>query len=241
MIYAHRGASAFAPENTMAAFREALVQGADGIECDVQLTRDGIPVIIHDEFLERTTNGVGMVHEFTYDELNELDAGSWFNERFRGERIPTLAQLLRWVKETPLELNVEIKASLTENPRIEKIILGHLLEYDCMDRTVISSYDMRTLYQIRKIEPRVQTALLYFFLDEPWKHAKAIGAQALHAFYPFLYKETVLRSRMEGLEVVAYTVDDWPDINKMYRMQVDGIITNYPNRAKRLLQFAQYR
>ncbi len=109
IIYAHRGASKAAPENTMPAFELAAKQGADGIETDVQLTKDQIPVLIHDENVRRTTDGIGFVQDYTYKELQELDAGSWFSSTYSNTTIPTLDQLLAWNKKKKLKLNIELK------------------------------------------------------------------------------------------------------------------------------------
>ena len=105
-IYAHRGASKYAPENTMPAFQLALDMNADGIETDVQLTKDGVPILIHDEKLKRTTTGSGYVKDYTLEELQQLDAGSWFDATFTGTKLITLEQLLQWIKPTYLLLNL---------------------------------------------------------------------------------------------------------------------------------------
>lgn len=237
--YAHRGASAFAPENTMAAFKEALSQGADAIECDIQMSRDGIPIVIHDEFLERTTNGTGFVHQWDYKDLKELDAGSWFSRKYSSQKIPTLQELLEWIKDTQLHLNIELKPGMVEQKRLEESVIDLLHQYRLKDRTVISSYDLRTLYRIRKLDPKIETALLYFYLNEPWKYAEAIQASSLHAFYPFITQETIMRAKQKGISLIPYTVDEWSDLGRVLRLDVSGVITNYPNRVRRYLAYNQ--
>ncbi len=119
-ILAHRGASAYAPENTMAAFKKAIEMNADGIELDVHLSKDGYIVIIHDERVDRTTDGKGEVKDFSLDELKKLDAGSWFSDEYKGEKIPTLEELLSLIKNTEIYLNIEIKAGYRVYPDIEE-------------------------------------------------------------------------------------------------------------------------
>src|SRR5690625_7581403 len=108
-IFAHRGASKYAPENTMAAFKFAYELGAEGIETDVQLTKDNIPVLIHDERVKRTTNGTGYIKDLTWNQVKQLDAGSWFSKKFTGAGIISLDEFLQWIQFKPLYLNIELK------------------------------------------------------------------------------------------------------------------------------------
>lgn len=232
--YAHRGASSIAPENTMPAFMEALLQGADGIECDVRLSRDGVPVVIHDEFVDRTTDGFGWVHEYTFAELQQLDAGSWFSPKYAGVKIPSLEELLAWLSTNHLLLNIEVK-NVIANDRLEERILTLLHGYRMKERTVISSYEVDTLQRFRQLDAKIETAYIYLFHHEPWRIATAIKANALHAFYPFLTRETVTAARRHGLGLVPYTVDDWNDIRQVLQYEISGIITNYPNRVRKIL------
>src|SRR5690554_3040227 len=121
LIYAHRGSSGTYPENTMEAFEAALQEGADGIELDIQLTKDGVPVIIHDETVDRTTDGKGWVKDFTFEELQRLDAGSSFHTDYKGATIPSFEEFLQWFSKTDLLLNVELKSGVVRYPNIEEI------------------------------------------------------------------------------------------------------------------------
>lgn len=232
--YAHRGASSIAPENTMPAFKEAMQQGADGIECDVRMTRDGVPVVIHDEYVNRTTDGFGWVYEYTFAELQKLDAGSWFHPKYAGVKIPSLEELLAWLTTNQLLLNIEIKDDFFRDDLIPRI-LDLLYIYRLKDRTVISSYDAETLQQVRKYDAKIETAYIYFFHHEPWRVATAVKANALHPFYPFITRETIQIAKRYRLGVVPYTVDEWADIRHMLQYEISGIITNYPNRVRKIL------
>lgn len=236
--YAHRGASAVAPENTMPAFIEALNQGADAIECDIQITKDGVPVVIHDDFLHRTTNGFGMVHELSFKEIKKLDAGSWFHKKYAGVTIPSFAEVLEWLKTNQLGINIELKAASDERSKLEEKVIDLLHQYKMKDRSIISSYDLRVLQKLRKLDSKIETAYIYFFLSEPWKYAEAVGAGALHVFFPLLNEETIQRAKERHIQVIPYTVDEWSDISRIIRMDISGIITNYPNRVRKYLNYS---
>ena len=150
IVMAHRGFSSKAPENTMAAFTLALDAGAEGIELDVHLTKDGEVVVIHDHTLARTTNGTGLVADLTLAELQELDAGLWFSPEFKGERLPSLREVLELLKEHNVLLNVETKAALGYEQLNEK--LASLLdEYAMWEKTIISSFNHFDLVHIKTI------------------------------------------------------------------------------------------
>lgn len=235
--FAHRGASAVAPENTMPAFIEALNQGADAIECDLQITRDGVPVVIHDDFLHRTTDGFGMVNELSFKELKKLDAGSWFHKKYTGVTIPSLAEVLEWLKTNQLGINIELKSASNEERKLEEKVIDLLHQYHMKDRSIISSYDLRVLQKLHKLDPKIETAYIYFFLNEPWKYAEAVGAGALHVFFPLLNEETIQRAKERHIQVIPYTVDEWSDIRRLIRLDISGIITNYPNRVRKYLNY----
>ncbi|CCQ96196.1 conserved hypothetical protein [[Clostridium] ultunense Esp] len=234
LIYAHRGASASTPENTMAAFRSAYQEGADGIECDVRLTKDLIPVIFHDSHLDRTTNGTGPLAKITFKDLQKLDAGSWFHPSFSGEKVPSLKHFLSWVQKRPLFINLELKPSPDHKEILEKKALRLVHEYGLIDRTVISSYDVNSLLTLRRLDDRVKTALIYIYQTEPWAIARDVGASSLHPYYPFLTLDIYYESLSRGFEVIPYTVDNWVDLIDVMKLEPAGIITNYPQRIRKL-------
>ncbi|HBR28477.1 MAG TPA: hypothetical protein DD789_03445, partial [Firmicutes bacterium] len=147
-VFAHRGLSSIAPENTMAAFERAIVINVDGIETDVQLSRDGKIVICHDEKVDRTTNGRGYIKDYTWEELQAFDAGSWFSPEFANARIPGLEDLLKLVRKTDLCLNIELKTDKVFYPQIEEKVLDLLEKYDFVDRVRISSFNFESLLKV---------------------------------------------------------------------------------------------
>ncbi len=242
---AHRGASSLAPENTMAAFYKAIEVGAQGIELDVQLSKDGIPVIIHDEILQRTTSGTGFVKGYTLAELKQLDAGTSFSTEFAGERIPTLEEALQLAQKYNLFLNVELKNGVVLYPGIEQIVADMIRTYRYEANTIVSSFNHYSLLEMKKIAPQIKTGVLYMSaLVDPWKYAAKLGAQALHPFYITLInqsEEQIQRLRDSGLMINPFTVDQEAEMLALIRMGVDGIITNFPQRLNDLLRkVAQY-
>lgn len=215
----------------MAAFTLALDAGAEGIELDVHLTKDGEVVVIHDHTLARTTNGTGLVADLTLAELQELDAGLWFSPEFKGERLPSLREVLELLKEHNVLLNVETKAALGYEQLNEK--LASLLdEYAMWEKTIISSFNHYALVHIKTIRPQARTGILYNCgLVNPWEYAKSIGATALHPYYLTIVPELVQAAQQHGMMVNVWTVDEEVDIERVSLAGVDAIITNVPDRV----------
>ncbi|MFA5524093.1 MAG: glycerophosphodiester phosphodiesterase [Tissierellales bacterium] len=233
LIIAHRGASAYAPENTMGAFMKAIEMNSNGIELDVHMTKDKALVVCHDEKVDRTTNGMGFIKDFTLEEIKDLDAGSWFGEEFRGQRIPELWQVLELIKDTDILLNIELKNAPILYAGIEKKTIDLINGYGMEDRTIISSYNHYSLVEIKKIDPRIKTGALYNAgLVEPWIYAKRIKADALHPFFYNLLVPGFVKACIEnGILLNAFTVDDEPYIKALVDLKINGIITNYPDKA----------
>ncbi len=222
-IWAHRGASADAPENTLAAFREAQAQGAHGIELDVHLSGDGIPVVMHDDTLERTSDGRGRVCDFSLRELQRLDAGSWFSREFAGERIPSLAEVLSWADDR-MRLNLELKT----RPAGEAV-LSLLAEFPRC-RVLVSSFNHALLAFLRAKSP---TLPLGFLCDSrAWRlalaRAERAGAESFHPRQNLVSRPLVKRCRQGGLSVYPWTVDDLERGCRLRRLGVAGIFTNVP-------------
>ncbi|MDR0849306.1 MAG: glycerophosphodiester phosphodiesterase [Propionibacteriaceae bacterium] len=233
-IWAHRGASGYAPENTLAAFSLAHDQLADGVELDVQLSADGELIVIHDETLDRTTSGHGWVKDHTLDQIKTLDA-SLGNEQYPGEKVPTLGEVFDLLSGTSMLINVEIKDSVVDYPGIAEKVLDLVDDRDWEYRTVISSFNHMTLAHIRQVGSLVSTGVLFQdVLYEPWNYAHQLWATALHP--PIEYVKAVDNLIAEAhnslLEVNAWTVNEVEDIDAMLRQEVDGIITNYPDRVR---------
>jgi glycerophosphoryl diester phosphodiesterase len=220
LLLGHRGASADAPENTLRAFRLALEQGADGIEFDVQPGADGVPVVIHDDSVDRTTDGRGRVRQLPWSELARLDAGG-------GERIPRLDEVAAWAAATGAWLNLELKAA-----GAEAASLAILQRAGVADRTIVSSFDLAALEEVRRLDRRV----CRFFLTERWDAAArdavaACGARGVclevRAATPAALRELA----EAALPVIVWTVDDPARIGELLAARVAGLISNVPARA----------
>lgn len=232
LVYAHRGASKLAPENTMPAFELARQAGAEGIETDVQLTKDQVPVLIHDENLRRTTNGTGFVQDYTYAELRLLDAGSWFSPEFSDTSIVSLDEFLRWFRDQPMFLNVELKTNVIEYKNIERIVYDSLKRYHVLERTVISSFNSDSIERMKKINPSVETAFLTSTKMRRLPHyAKSLQADALHVKHRLLDKRLVKQAAKEKLALRIYTVNRPALMKKCYKLGVNGIFTDVPHLA----------
>jgi len=243
-VIAHRGFSAVAPENTLAAFRKAIDIGADMIELDVLLSKDGEVVVIHDSKVNRTTDGIGLVRNLTLKELKRLDAGSWFDRAFSGERIPTLAEVFELAKGRIL-LNVEIKSGAVlpqgfqVSNGIEERVARLVEEYDLEQDVVISSFKPLALERIKEIDPHLKTELLhtgFFFKHRPLTMVRKVHASAFNCDRRRLTRGMVTSLHKHRVKVNVYTVDRQKEIEKFISYSIDGIITNYPNRAIKILE-----
>lgn len=227
-VIAHRGASAQAPENTMCSFELALQQGADGLELDVQLTRDGELIVIHDETLNRTTNGKGYVFQHTYDELSGLDAGSWFSKEFCHARIPRLEEVLDLLKGTDKLLNIELKTGIVPYVGIESTLVELLKRY-LYTNIVVSSFNHYSLRTLKTIAPDIRIGALYSAgFVEPWLYGKHLQVYSLHPFYLNIIPELVTGCCNAGIALFPWTVDKPDDMKKMLNANVEAIITNNP-------------
>jgi glycerophosphoryl diester phosphodiesterase len=221
----HRGASGSSPENTLASFRGAIDAGAQMCELDVRLTRDGVPIVIHDETVDRTTDGCGAVADFTLEEIKRLDAGGWFDRRFAGERIPTLDEVFTAVKGR-CALNIELKAGNTERQVCELI-----RKYGTMESSIVSSFEWDLLWRVREIEPAVRIGLLAE--ADPARliaQATANSVAAIHPRFDLASAELCRAAHSSRLRVYTWTVDAPEAMRVLVGNGVDGIITNYPER-----------
>lgn len=234
MIFAHRGASAKAPENTLEAFSLAIAMGADGLELDVHLSSDGELVVIHDAKVDRTTNGVGFVRDMTLAELKALDASNGMGN-YRGVKIPTLAEVYDLVRDTRLHVNVEIKTDEALYPDIEKKCLELEREKGMTGRVIYSSFNHYTLSNLLQQDPQAKTGLLYMSgLYQPWAYAKLVGATYIHPFYPSIMLPGLAEGCAEnGVGINAWTVDD-PQIMALCVQCGAGIITDEPDVAVKI-------
>lgn len=234
-VFAHRGFSSIAPENTLPAFQEAIQVGADGIELDVHMTQDGELVVIHDEIVDRTSNGTGWVKNLTLSHLKQLDLGSWFSPRFMGETLPTLSETFEQLMDSSLEINIELKNNIVQYPGIEERLVKEIEDFGLSDRVIISSFNHYSLRHLHLYRPKMQLGALYELgLFEPWVYAKHLGVQAIHPFYLAAPEMIIEGCHAHGIQVRPYTVDDPAVMARLLNANVDAIITNVPDQLLHL-------
>lgn len=237
VIYAHRGASGSAPENTMAAFRRAVSMGSHGIECDVQMTKDDKLIICHDELLDRTSNGKGFIKDKSYEEIRSLDAGSWFSKEYAGEKIPLLEELLELVKSSGIYINIELKTGIIQYNGIEDKVVNMVKSYGLLDKTIFSSFNHYSIFEVKDKCPDAYTGALYMEgLYEPWRYLEAIKCDCAHPFYmaaqPIITEGLV----QHGYTINTFTVDDSNTARNLVKSGVEGIITNHPERMLEIFE-----
>lgn len=231
-LWAHRGASAHAPENTMPAFELAKLLGADGIELDVQLTKDHIPVVIHDERIDRTCDGTGWVKDYTLDELRQFNAARKYPAYGKVE-IPTLEEFYQWVADTDLIVNLELKNSVVPYEGLENSVLELAKAYGLEDRIIYSSFNHYSVRRLKQLCPTVRAAFLYsdVILDIA-EYADKYNVDAVHPSLKNLeYSDIVKECHAEGIGVHVWTVNDEADFERLDKLGVDAIITNYVEKG----------
>ena len=237
LVIAHRGASYQAPENTLDAFWCAVQMGADGIELDVQLTKDGHMVVIHDSTVDRTSNGCGAVRDQTLEELRTLDF-SMGKQDFSNTRIPTLDEVYSLVQDTDIRVNVELKDNTVENG--EFAILPRALEleqrYGMTGRVFYSSFNHHVLRAMKQMQPAAETAALYAAgLIDVWDYVKKAQIDGIHPHFSALQEPNLVTNcHQNGIYIRPWTVDSEQEMHNMLEAGVDAIITNHPDIALRL-------
>lgn len=231
-IIAHRGASQLAPENTMPAFNLAYHQGAEAIEADVRLTKDNIPIIIHDKHLKRTTNGIGYVKDLTFHQLKKIDAGSYFSAQFKNARIVPLKELLQWIKNKPLYLHLELKNKQHSYQMLETIVYNKIKDYNLINRTTLSTFNSNSIKQMKDAHFEIDIAYLRSRSKlNLVQYTKHIGADALHIRYRLLTNRLIKQCKQENITLRVYTVNKVNHMKRCFKHNCDGIFTDIPNKA----------
>lgn len=228
---AHRGYSGKYDENTMMAFIKAIEFNADGIETDVQLTKDNIPVIIHDETIDRTTNGSGFVKDYSFNEIQKFKTAN-------GEKIPRLEDLLEIFKKSNLKLlNLELKNSIINYEGLEKIVLGLVKKYNIEDKVIISSFNHYSVLKVKELNPKIKVgALTETTLVNVTKYLKEINCECYHPYYYSICNEKIMKDLLDNnIEVNPYTVNNKEDMQRLINLGVTGIITNEIETLNELL------
>ncbi|MGH4140196.1 glycerophosphodiester phosphodiesterase [Clostridium sp.] len=234
--YAHRGASAYYPENTLISFEKAIEMGATGIETDVQLTKDGILVLIHDEMVNRTTDGEGLVKDYTYKELNKLDAGSWMGEKFAGAKIPTVEELIYLTLDSDIVINFEIKNGIVIYEDIEQKLIDLIYKHKINHKVILSSFNHYSIAKCNKISKAINTGVLYMEgIYKPYNYASTVGAKAIHPYVLAINEEVIKETKKHKTQINVFTVDDEEKMKFLLDMKVDGIITNCPDKLHKLM------
>ncbi len=221
---AHRGASADCPENTLAAFEEAVRQGADAIELDVRLSRDGEVVVIHDATLARTAGAPGHVWERRADELARLDAGGWFDPRFRGEPVPRLRDVLTRIAPR-VPINIELKGKAGAG--LAGAVVGVIRATGTRERVLVSAFRFAHLEEVHALDPALPIGLLYEEAPAGLEgDARRVGASFVHPRFDLATPALIARARTLGLRVLVWTVDDAAVATELIQRGVSGIISN---------------
>ncbi|WP_020006779.1 glycerophosphodiester phosphodiesterase [Salinicoccus albus] len=241
-VFGHRGAMGTYPENTMLAFKKAVEMGVDGLEIDVHLTRDGEIVVLHDEYVDRTTDGFGAVKDMTLEEIRQLSAGSRFNEFVKyaafwdKERIPLLSEVLTLVRAADIELNIELKTSVFLYNGIEAKLNTLVREFDLGSKVIYSSVHLPSLKRMKDVDPNVRVAWLS--KTAPPMLCDYISTFDLDAFH--IYGEAVLAEpeRVKGVEdkVRVWTVNHTENAQPFIEMEIGTIMTDYPEEIIALLE-----
>jgi len=239
ILFAHRGASAHAPENTLASFRLALEQKAEAIELDAKLTSDGVVVVIHDSTVNRTTNGKGKVREIPLTVLRTLDAGSFFSPAFSGERIPTLEEVFEELG-GKLYINVELTNYTSPGDGLVKKVVNLVKKHNLEYRVLFSSFNPLNLLQARQLLPQTPVGLLTQagiegFLGRSW-FGRRIAPKMIHPYLSDTTADFIRRQHTLRRRVHVWTVNDPAEMRRLFAAGVDGIFTDDPLLARQVLE-----
>ena len=230
-VFGHRGCSGTYPENTMLSFRKAVEAGVDGMEFDLHLTKDNRLVIIHDETIDRTSNGSGTVRDMTLAELRQYDFSASFAGKYGFCPIPTLEEYFDLVKDLPLVTNIELKTGVWEYPGIEQAAIDMIRAYHLEDRIIFSSFNHTTVERCKQLAPDIKCG----FLTENWPYGygaytAAHGIECCHPPLRMLTEKTVTEMHGTGCEINTWTVNTEEDAKQLAAWGVDVLIGNYPEK-----------
>lgn len=236
-IWAHRGASAYAPENTIEAFKLAVEQGADGVELDVQMTKDGQLVVVHDEAIDRVSNGSGLVKDYTLAELRQFTFNKTHPE-YENAQIPTLEEVFRFLKPFGTLINVELKTSIFWYEGLEEAVIRLTKEMDMEEQVLYSSFNHMSIAKVKELDPQAHIAILYSeVMVDTVAYGEKIGVEALHPAFWHLKMDNLMEQWVNsGLKVNVWTVNEEEDMRDFIRGGVNALITNYPDRAVNVLK-----
>ena len=230
-IFAHRGVSKHYPENTGVAFYAASKLPIAGIELDVHVTADGELVVIHDETIDRTSNGTGYVKNYTLQQLRAYDYGSWFSEEFAGGNIPTLGEVLELFVGTHHLINIELKTDIFPYEGIESLVIKEVAVHQMTERVIISSFNHESLQIVAQLAPYIETAALFAeILTDFTTYTTQISANAMHISLPAAAHKSVRMALEEGAVVRVYTVNDIDYVKTLQQLGVQAVFTDDPEK-----------
>ncbi len=242
-IIGHRGAMGHAPENTLASFELGWKMGADALECDVHLSEDRQLVVMHDEALDRTSSGSGLIRDHRWGHIRRLDAGGWFHRRFRGQRVLRLPDLLGWIRDKtapsgrPLILLIELKNEPVRYVGLAEAVVGALKKARMTDRAALISFDHGAVKRAKRLCRALFTGLLYHaLLPDLEARVRWTGADGVFPRRTLVTPALARLARRRKWFLGTWTVNEPGDMKRMVRLGVDGIATNYPDRLARLLK-----
>lgn len=229
-IIAHRGASAYAPENTIAAFKHAKFLGAEMVEFDVVLCADGTPVVLHDENVKRTSDGRGLVNTFSFEALQSLDAGKWFAKKYAGEKIPSFQQVLEFLDAYDMQANVEIKP--IEGYELETVaaVMFAINQFwpEENESLLVSSFNYQVLEAVRDFSPEQPIGLLMHHWQDDWlEKVDKLNCVSVHLNQRIITQPRLDELKERGVKVLSYTVNRASKAKKLFAMGIDGIFTDY--------------
>lgn len=234
---AHRGFSARFPENTMRSFRGAVEAGCDGIELDIQLSKDGEPVIIHDENLKRVTGRPGFVKDFTLEELKKFDAANGFDGTYGFQPIPTLREYFEYIRDKDVFTNIELKNSIFSYDGMEEKMIALIQKFGLTDNVLFSSFNHFSMMKCKKLSPSSKCACLTSsWLIGAGAYARKIGLDFINPCYTFLTDENIRELNENSIGAQAWTVDDEDAMRRFADRGIFAVITNRPDRMKQVLE-----
>lgn len=246
-IIAHRGLSAVAPENTLIAVGSCAENGVSWFETDVDIIGDGTPVVIHDSLLDRTTNHTGSIYDLSVEDLKDIDAGAWFGREYRGQKLPTLAQLVELMNQKKLNGNIELKPTELGAKKALQLIDAVIAELDNLDsdrEVIISSFDLLALTEFKRRAPPYRVAALMTpeMLASNWRTMlELIGAEVIHPEHTALTPQLVQSIKDAGFQINTWTVNSRARANELFNWGVDGVITDFAHEYTDLTKVSSPR
>ena len=230
---AHRGAGKLAPENTLAAFRLGASHGYSAFECDVKLSADGVPFLLHDATLERTSSGAGTAAQFSWSQLSRLDAGGWHGRGFAGEPMPSLEGIAAYCIRNSFALNIEIKPTPGDEAQTGRVVAAEAARLWAGQATppLLSSFRPDALQTARDAAPHLPRALLIDTLRDGWfEQAQALGCVAVVTNFKIMDAALIAKLHAEAMRALVYTVNDATEAHRLVAIGIDGIITDAVDR-----------